>query len=126
MLAGHTPLSHLFSTQSFMPRGHAYLWTPALLLGEVIASLIIALACAVMAVLFARCRRRGALAMALAASGLAAAHVLDAWVVWHPAYGIDLVVRCATAVAAVVAAVALPRLLRDKPARDARNDNGDR
>lgn len=110
-----------------MPRGHTYLWTPALMLGEVIASLVIALACAVMAVMFARSRRRGALAMALAAGGLAAAHILDAWVVWHPAYGIDLVVRCATAVAVVVAAVVLPRLLRDKPApRDARNDHGDR
>jgi len=109
-----------------MPRGHAYLWTPALLLGEVIASLVIALACAAMAVIFARSRRRGALALALAAGGLSAAHVLDAWVVWHPAYGIDMIVRCATAVAAVVAAVTLPRVLRDKPARDARNDHGDR
>ena len=88
-----------------MPRGHAYLWTPALLVGEVVTSLVIALACAVMAVIFARARRRGSLALALAAGGLAAAHVLDAWVVWHPAYGVDLVVRGATAVAAVAAAV---------------------
>jgi hypothetical protein len=109
-----------------MPRGHTYLWTPALVLGEVITSVVIALACAVMAVIFARSRRRGAPAMALAAGGLSAAHVLDAWVVWHPAYGIDLVVRCATAVAAVVAAIVLPRLLRDKPARDTRGDDGDR
>jgi hypothetical protein len=119
-------LSHLFSTQSFMPRGHAYLWTPALLVGEVVTSLVIALACAVMAVIFARARRRGSLALALAAGGLAAAHVLDAWVVWHPAYGVDLVVRGAAAVGAVVAAVLLPRLLRDRPARDARGDHGDR
>jgi len=109
-----------------MPRGHTYLWTPALLVGEVVASLVIALACAAMAVIFARARRRGSLALALAAGGLAAAHVLDAWLVWQPAYGLDLVVRCATAVAAVVAAVMLPRLLRDKSARDARGDHGDR
>lgn len=97
-----------------MPRGHSYLWTPALLVGEIAASLVIALACAAIAIIFARSRRRGSRALAVAAGGLAAAHALDAWVVWQPAYGVDLIVRSATAVAVVVAVVLLPRLLRDK------------
>jgi hypothetical protein len=118
-------LSSLFSTQSFMPRGHAILWTPALLVGQIVTSLVIALACATMAVIFARARRRGSIALALAAGGLAAAHVLDAWLLWMPAYGIDLIVRGATALAVAVAAVLLPRLLRDKPARPTRTDHGD-
>jgi hypothetical protein len=119
-------LSHLFSTQSFMPRGHSYLWTPALLVGEIAASLVIAVACAAMAVIFARSRRPGSRALAVAAVGLTAAHVLDAWVVWQPVYGVDLIVRCVTALALVVAAVMLPRLLRGGPARDTRKDHGDR
>jgi hypothetical protein len=59
--------------------------------------------------------RRGRLAYALLAVfalGLAATPALDVWVIWTPLYGVDAIVRIATAVAAVVAAIALPRLLR--------------
>jgi hypothetical protein len=33
-------------------------------------------------------------------------------VIWTPIYGVDVVVRSATAVAAIAAAVVLPRMLR--------------
>ena len=37
------------------------------------------------------------------------AHALDVWVIWTPLYGVDVVVRGATAVAAVAAAIVVPR-----------------
>ena len=76
-------LRTLFSTEAFMARGHSYLWTPSLLIMELATNAVIA-----------------------------AAHALDVWVIWLPLYGVDVVVRCATAVTAVAAAIVLPRILR--------------
>jgi hypothetical protein len=59
-----------------------------------------------------RAPRLGYGLLAAFALALAAAHGLDAWVIWTPVYGIDVVVRSLTAIAAVAAAIALPRLLR--------------
>jgi two-component system, NtrC family, sensor kinase len=117
MLAG---LRTLFSTETFMARGHSYLWTPSLVVLEIATNALIALAAVAIGVALlraaarapARAARFGYGLLALFALGLAAAHVLDVWVIWTPLYGADVVVRCATAVAAVAAAVALPRMLR--------------
>jgi hypothetical protein len=113
-------LRTFFSTETFMARGHSYLWTPKLVIIELVTNALIAIAALAIAVALARAaarakERRGALGYglcALFALGLAAAHALDAWVIWTPLYGVDAIVRIATAVAAVVAAIALPRLLR--------------
>jgi len=116
MLAG---LRTLFSTETFMARGHSYLWTPKLVLLEVATSAVIALAAAVMGVVLLRRAARAAaparrahLLLAAFAIALAAAHALDVWVIWTPIYGVDVIVRAATAVTAIGAAIALPRLLR--------------
>jgi len=87
---------------------------------ELVSNALIALAAVAIAVaLFraaARAPARGArfahASLGLFAIGLGAAHALDVWVIWTPAYGIDVVVRCAAAVAAVTAAFVLPRMLR--------------
>src|SRR5262245_54351615 len=113
-------LRTLFSTETFMARGHSYLWTPKLIILELATNALIAIAALAIAVALARAagrarERGGKLAygmLAVFALGLAAAHVLDVWTIWTPIYGIDAVVRCLTAVAAVAAAIALPRLLR--------------
>ena len=39
----------------------------------------------------------------------AALHALDTWVIWTPAYGIDVVVRGLTALAAIVVVITLLR-----------------
>jgi disulfide bond formation protein DsbB len=103
-----------------MARGHSYLWTPSLIVLELVSNALIALAAAAIAVALMRAAsraqaRRGRLAYALLAVfalGLAATHALDVWVIWTPLYGVDAVARCATAAAAIAAAVILPRMLR--------------
>jgi hypothetical protein len=117
MLAG---LGTLFSTETFMARGHSYLWTPSLVGLEIATNGLIALAALAIAVALlraaarapARAARFAHALLGLFAAGLAAAHALDVWVIWAPLYGVDVVVRCATAVAAIAAAIALPRMLR--------------
>src|SRR6185369_12342327 len=87
-------LHAVFSTEIFMARGHSYLWTPWLLLTQVAANVVLAVACVALAVIaFRRAARapeqRVALrGLALLALAFAALHVLDTWVIWTPAYGI--------------------------------------
>lgn len=103
-----------------MARGHSYLWSPRLLVLELATNLLIALAALAIAITLlraaaradARPARLGHGLLAVLAIGLAAVHALDAWVIWTPIYGVDVVVRGATAVAALAAAVVLPRMLR--------------
>jgi len=103
-----------------MARGHSYLWTPSVVVSELVANAVIALATAVIAVVLLRAAARAPAGgarfakglLGLFAIGLAAAHALDVWVIWTPVYGVDIVVRAATAAAAIAAAVILPRLLR--------------
>ena len=123
-------LRTLFSTETFMARGHSYLWTPALVVMELATNALIALAAPRSRW---RCARGGARGRAFdrrrsayaAARGVRAraggAHALDVWVIWTPLYGVDVVVRAAAAVAAVAAAiVAAPRCC------GAEADDGDR
>jgi len=113
-------LRTLFSTDAFMARGHSYLWTPSLVVLELVSNALIALAAAAIAVVLLRAAARapargGRVQYALVglfAIGLGAAHVLDVWVIWTPLYGVDVVVRCATAATAIASALILPRLLR--------------
>jgi signal transduction histidine kinase len=99
-----------------MPRGHSYLWTPWLLVTEVVTNGVIAGACLVMALsglrrAAAHPNAHGALrALALAAFGLTVVHLLDAWVIWTPAYGVDAVARGLTALVAVTAALLVIRV----------------
>ena len=113
-------LRTLFSTETFMARGHSYLWTPSLVIIELATNVLIALAAVAIAVALLRAAARArvrserlsyALLVVLALA-LAGAHALDAWVIWTPLYGVDVVVRCMTAVAAIAAAIVLPRMLR--------------
>ena len=117
MLAG---LRTLFSTETFMARGHSYLWTPSLVILEIATNALIALAALAIGVALLRAAARapargprlGYGMLATFALGLAAAHGLDVWVIWTPLYGVDVVVRCVAAVAAIAAAIVVPRMLR--------------
>jgi predicted permease len=102
----------MFSTEIFLPRGHAYLWTPWLIIAEIAGNAVIALALVAVGVRLVRRVRsgdpealvRGAAWMGLLAFALAATHLLDVWVIWTPIYGIDVVVRAAAALIAIAAA----------------------
>ena len=107
-----SPLRALFSTEIFMPRGHEYFWTPALLILEAGANLTIAAAAVAVGWRLIRGRGaplppRGRRALVLFGILLAVAHLFDVWLIWAPLYWLDALVRCATAAVAVAAAVAL-------------------
>ena len=102
----------MFSTEIFLPRGHAYLWTPWLVIAEIATNAAVALALAFVGVwLVVRVRGgdaeavvRGAAWMTLLAFALAATHLLDVLTIWTPIYGIDVVVRGLVALVAITAA----------------------
>ena len=111
-----------------MPRGHDYFWTPALLVLEGAANLLLAVAGFLLAAAFLRRRggrvvpsRRTWTLLALGVGLAAVTHLLDVWLIWAPLYWLDAFVRCLAALAAIVAAV---NLLNDRGGD--RGEHGDR
>jgi hypothetical protein len=105
----------MFSTEIFLPRGHAYLWTSWLVIGELVTNALLAGALFIVGIRLIRRVRSGETVdltratawAAVLAMVLGATHVLDVWVTWSPVYGIDLVVRSFAALVALVAAFAV-------------------
>lgn len=105
-----------FFSREFLPHGHCIFWTPWLLWSRVIADSTIALAYYVipgMMVLFAR--RYGLSVSTISSRALVAliyffatfillcglTHFMDAYTMWVPIYGIDVVIRVLCAIASV-------------------------
>ena len=96
-----------------MPRGHAYLWTPWLLVGELASNGVLVLALLVVAVRLLRRGRspepgpagRTGIWLGILALALAATHLSDIWTIWTPAYGVDVALRALAALVAVAAAI---------------------
>jgi hypothetical protein len=111
MLRRDVSLREVFSTEIFMARGHAYLWTPWLVIAEIVSNAVIAIALLVIGVRLVRRVRAGepeGLARAGAWAGvlafaLASTHLLDVWVTWTPIYGIDAAARGLVALVALTA-----------------------
>ncbi len=98
----------------FMPHGHCYLWTPAMVWTQVVSNTLIGLAYLSISVTLAALVRRVKLPFSwvyiafgtfILACGLT--HFLDVATVWHPIYWADAGVRVLTAVASLVTAVLL-------------------
>ncbi|MBI3145053.1 MAG: HAMP domain-containing histidine kinase [Pseudogulbenkiania sp.] len=112
-------LISLLSDERFMPHGHCYLWIPELLWLNVISDGLIALAyltIPITLVYFIRKRRDlpfnwmfGAFGVFILACG--STHVMDIWTIWHPDYWLSAFVKALTAVASVVTAVLLVKLI---------------
>lgn len=112
-------LISLLSDERFMPHGHCYLWIPELLWLNVISDGLIALAyltIPITLVYFIRKRRNlpfnwmfGAFGVFILACG--STHVMDIWTIWHPDYWLSAFVKALTAVASVVTAVLLVKLI---------------
>jgi two-component system NtrC family sensor kinase len=112
-------LFELLRDERFMPHGHCYLWLPELLWTNIVSDAIIALAyltIPVTLVYFIRKRRDipfdwmfGAFGVFILACG--STHVLEIWTIWHPDYWLSALVKAITAVASIVTAVLLVRLV---------------
>lgn len=112
-------LRDFFSSQSFMPHGHCYLWNPGLVVLEVASNGLIGVSYLVisttLAVLVYRLRdipfKLVYLAFGLFIVTCGFTHFLDIWVIWVPTYWVDAFVRAITAAASVGTAIVLPALV---------------
>src|SRR5205085_7140748 len=108
-----------FDSQRFMPHGHCFLWIPSILWTSVISDAIIGLAyltIPVTLIYFIRKRRDMPFDWMFIAFGVfilacGGTHMADIWVIWHPDYGLSVTLKAITAVASLVTAVVLVRLV---------------
>jgi two-component sensor histidine kinase len=112
-------LQRLFSTDGFMPHGMCYLWRPGILAVHVGADALIALAYfTIPFTLMYFVRRRADLrfswifvsfAMFIVACG--ASHLMEIWTIWFPMYWLSGGVKITTALASLMTAILLIRLV---------------
>jgi signal transduction histidine kinase len=109
----------LFSGQAFMPHGHCYLWTPAMVWLQAGSNLAVGLsyvAISALLVLFVRRHRALPFRLIYVSFGVfilscGLTHFMDVLVIWYPRYWLDAGVRVVTAIASVGTAALLPSLL---------------
>ena len=112
-------LSDWFDSRGFMPHGHCFQWIPSILWTSVISDALIALAyltIPITLIYFIRKRRDMPFDWMFIAFGVfilacGSTHVADIWVVWYPDYVLSVSLKAITAVASVVTAVVLVRLI---------------
>ena len=112
-------LQELFSSDTFMPHGHCYLWRPSLLWLQVVANGLIGLSYVAISVTIAHLVRRGhyvpfkgmAVAFGVFIVSCGLTHLFDVYVIWYPVYWIDGALRAVTAAASVATALLLPSLV---------------
>jgi two-component system, NtrC family, sensor kinase len=112
-------LKDLFSNETFMPHGHCYQWLPSLLWLNVISDSLISLAyltIPITLVYFIKKRQDlpfnwmfGAFGVFILACGTT--HLLDIWTIWRPDYWQLGIVKGITAVASVITAILLVKLV---------------
>lgn len=108
-----------FNSEGFMPHGHCFLWIPSILWTSVISDALIALAylsIPISLIYFIRKRRDMPFDWMFIAFGVfilacGATHVVDIWVVWKPDYVLSVTLKAITAIASVVTAIAMIRLV---------------
>ena len=108
-----------FSSDSFMPHGHCYLWRPEILWLHVISDFFIFLAymaIPVVLLLFLRKRRNFPhrwimlmFALFIVCCGLT--HLASIWTVWRPDYGWEGILKAITAAISIATAVLLVPLV---------------
>lgn len=110
-----TVWSQLFSSSSFVPHGHCYLWQTNLVSLHVVSDALIALAYySIPITLFYLVRKRHDLPFEWVFLLFAAfivscgtTHILDIWTLWYPTYWVSGLVKAFTALISVIAAVQL-------------------
>jgi signal transduction histidine kinase len=108
-----------YSADGFMPHGMCYLWRADILSLHVISDALIAVAyfsIPITLLTFVRARKDlqfnwmfVCFAVFIVACG--ATHVMDIWVIWHPAYWVSGVLKAITALASVPTAILLVKLM---------------
>ncbi|MBD2435331.1 ATP-binding protein [Nostoc sp. FACHB-110] len=110
---------NFFSTDSFIPHGHCYLWKPGLVWLHIISDAIIALAYySIPLTLFYFVRKRQDLPFSwifLLFAGFiifcGTTHIFEIWTLWHPTYWLSGTLKAATAIVSLFTAIELVALL---------------
>jgi signal transduction histidine kinase/CheY-like chemotaxis protein len=112
-------LRSMFDTQSFMPHGYCFLWQPGVLWTHVISDTVIfASYYSIPFALIYFARKRpdmpfrllfGLFSFFILLCGTT--HIISVWVLWHPEYGIEGVVKAMTALVSMISAVAIWKLM---------------
>src|SRR4028119_2505655 len=113
------PVKNFFSSNSFIPHGHCYLWKPQLVWLHVASDSLIGLAyfsIPIMLIYFVHKRRDmpfqgiflmfGAFIISCGTS-----HLMAVWTLWHPDYWLSGLVKAITAVVSIYTALELVPLL---------------
>ncbi|RZI45031.1 bifunctional diguanylate cyclase/phosphodiesterase [Herbaspirillum sp. HC18] len=108
-------LSQIFSGEGFMPHGHCYLWTPALLWTYVVSDTSIGIAFySIPMALTYFVRKRTDLRFnwifklfSLFILYCGTTHLLSVWTIWHPDYWLDATITALTAIVSVITAIVL-------------------
>ena len=112
-------LERLFSTDGFMPHGMCYMWRPAILAVHVGADSFIALAYFTIPftlLYFVRKRAEPSftwifLSFAIFIVACGVSHVMEIWTIWFPMYWLSGGIKVITALASVMTAILLVRLV---------------
>ncbi len=109
----------VFSTDEFMPHGMCYLWRPGILALHIASDLLITLAYLSIpfTLIYFVGKRRDlqfdwifvCFAVFIVACGVT--HLMEIWVIWHPDYWASGMVKAITALASVLTAILLIRLV---------------
>ncbi|HIK15803.1 MAG TPA: hypothetical protein IGS53_11040 [Leptolyngbyaceae cyanobacterium M33_DOE_097] len=113
------PLSALFSSDSFIPHGHCYLWLPQLVWLHLLSDMLICLAYySIPLTLFEFVRKREDLPFnwifllfATFITACGTTHLLSVWTLWHPTYWLSGAAKALTALVSIGTAIALIRLM---------------
>jgi PAS domain S-box-containing protein len=114
-----TDLAGPFSTDGFMPHGMCYLWRPAILAVHVGSDSLIALAYFTIPFTLVYFSRKRAelrfmwifLSFAIFIVACGASHVMEIWTIWFPMYWLSGGIKVITALASVMTAILLIRLV---------------
>jgi signal transduction histidine kinase len=112
-------LKEFVSSNHFMPHGHCYFWNPGILWLHILSDALITLAyfsIPFTLVYFVRKRndlefRWMFLCFAVFIVACGTTHLMEIWVIWHPAYWLSGTVKAITALASVPTAVLLVKLI---------------
>jgi signal transduction histidine kinase/CheY-like chemotaxis protein len=115
----HDILVNLFSSSSFIPHGHCYLWKPGLVWLHIISDAIIAFAYySIPVTLFYFVRKRQDLPFywifllfAAFIISCGTTHIAEIWTLWHPTYWLSGIIKAGTAVVSLFTAIELVPLV---------------
>ncbi|RYF11477.1 MAG: HAMP domain-containing histidine kinase, partial [Deltaproteobacteria bacterium] len=112
-------LAKLFDSNLFMPHGHCYLWQPALVSLMVATNAMIGVSYVAISLMLGGLVYKirdlpfkliyVAFGTFIISCGLT--HFSDVYVIWHPVYWVDAVLRTVTSIASISTALILPPLL---------------